>query len=78
MSAESPLIVRSFPVGVRTATLSISRPLSSRPLHMVCEWAPDRPKRLSIQELAQYRAGRDAALIEIAQKLGIHAAVIDL
>ena len=44
----------------------------------VVEWSPDVPEQLSAEELQAYQVGRNAALAEIAQELGIRVAVIDL
>jgi len=38
------------------------------------EWAPEQPKHLSPDELAQYRVGRNAAIAE----LGLRAVVVEL
>lgn len=47
-------------------------------MHAAAEWAPDEPSRLSNEEWAQYRAGRNRALAMIAAELGINVAVMDL
>lgn len=70
MTAEAALLVREFPVGKRTVTMTIPRPRCDRVVSMAAEWDPDLPKRLSVREWRQYRAGRDAALAEVGQLLG--------
>lgn len=44
----------------------------------VIEWAPERPRQLSADELAQYRAGRNAALAELAELTGRTVAVLEV
>jgi hypothetical protein len=78
MSAEAPLSVARFGVGTRTCVLTIARPRPGETAACVVEWIPDLPTRLSAEELAEYRAGRDRALAAVAQRLGITAAVIEM
>ena len=78
MSAKSPALVRSFNVGKRTVTLTIPRPKPGTVAMMVVEWAPSPPRRLSRRELRQYRAGRDAALAELARATGMNGLVIEV
>lgn len=41
------------------------------------EWDPDLPNRpLTIHEMAQYRAGRDTLMVEIAKDMGVPASSI--
>lgn len=77
MSA-SEAIVKTWSVGTRTITLSVTRPTRGAPVAAVAEWAPDMPPTLSADELRQYRAGRDRALAEVSAELGINAAVLEL
>lgn len=71
--------VRSWTVGQYTATLSTPKPACSRgSLSAIVEWSPHEPERLSLNELAEYRRGRDAALRELAAETGLRVAVIEL
>ncbi len=67
MSAEAAALVRSFPVGQRTVTLTIPKPKRGGLVHMTAEWFPDRPARLNRQEWRQYRRGRAAVLAALAR-----------
>lgn len=78
MAAETAILIRSFRVGRRTVTLTFPRPKEGSMLAMACEWDPEPPRRLSKAEWRQYRAGRDAAVAELAAELGVTAAVIEL
>lgn len=78
MTAEAPALVRSWPVGSRTATLTVPRPAPGSVLSAVIEWSPDAPRGLSGAEWKQYRDGRNAALAEVAAELGVSAAVLDV
>lgn len=77
--AEAAALVRSFPVGRYTATLTVPRaPANGAAICASMEWAPELPSRLTPAELAQYRQGRDAALREVARVLGLNVGVLDL
>lgn len=78
MSGESALAVRSWSVGDRTCTLTVPRPKLGVVGHAVIDWTPTAPTKLSVDELQQYRAGRNVALASIALELGITAAVLEL
>ncbi len=78
MTAESPALVRTFRVGRRTVTLTVPRPVQGGVAIMVMEWAPTVPSGLSRKERRQYRAGRDAAIAELAKTLGLRVIVADL
>lgn len=78
MSAESPLIVRTWPVGGFTATLTVPRVNGDATASAVIEWTPSVPSRLTEQEVAQYRAGRNRALAEVAQLMGGNVALLEL
>lgn len=78
MAAEKPLFTGTFPVGERTVTLTVSRGRKGGPGAMVVEWTADRPARLTPAELAEYRAGRDAALAELGHLLGGRVAVVEV
>jgi hypothetical protein len=71
MSAEPAILVRRWRVGRRTCTLSVPQPQPGQTLHVVVEWDPDMPVgRLNASERRQYRAGRDAAVAELARLIG--------
>ena len=78
MSAETALLSRSWAVGARTVTLTIPRPKPGGAVYCTAEWSPSEPSRMSVDELAQYRAGRNHALAAIAAELGINVAVLEL
>ena len=78
MSAEAALIVRSFQVGTRVVTLSVPRPKAGSVVAACFEWAPSVPKKLSAAEWVEYRAGRDAAMAELAKMIGGNFAVSEL
>lgn len=79
MPAEAAIVTRSFTVGNRIATLSVPRPRpGNRATACLLEWAPTPPQRLTAQEWAEYRAGRNAALAELARELGGNVAVLEV
>jgi len=77
MSAEAAALVRTWSVGSRTVTLTVQRARPGQMLSACIEWAPDEPQRLNAAELAEYRAGRNAALAELAREMGIRVAVLE-
>ena len=78
VSANAAALVRSFPVGRRTCTLTIETPKIGAVVNMVVEWFPNAPTRFSPREWRQYRHGRNAAVAELARQTGMKAAVIEL
>jgi len=78
MGAESPALVRSFPVGSRTCTLTLRKPVTGMVLHSACEWAPDPPRKLTAAEIEEYRAGRNAAFAEFARLTGLRTMLIEV
>jgi len=70
MSGESPALVRSFPVGARTVTMTVPLPARGKLACFVVEWAPDMPTRLSRRERRAYRSGRAAVTRELGKLLG--------
>ena len=78
MSAEAALASRTWSVGRYECTLTVPRPRPGDVLHAVMEWAPEQPRRLSSSQMRQYRRGRNQAVAEVAQQLGISAAVVEL
>ena len=78
MSAEAPALTRSFRVGHRTITVTMPAPRRGKLRYMTFEWAPDPPQRLSKWEWRQYRAGRDAAVAELAKLADMKAVIIEI
>lgn len=78
MTACSNVMERAWPVGDRTATLSVSRTVPGGSISVRVEWSPSTPTSLKASEWQQYRAGRDQALAEISRELGINAAVLEI
>lgn len=62
----------TFRVGFYKCTMTYSKTGG-----MDVEWDPSVPKKLSAQELAQYRSGRNALHVQIANDLGINIAIIE-
>jgi hypothetical protein len=77
MSGESGF-TRSWQVGKYTATLSCARPQPGQAMAASIEWDPSLPDRLSDQEVAAYRAGRDHALAELSVEMNVHVAVKEI
>ena len=72
---DSAAIVESkFAVGRWTVTITIQAPVRGQVTNMICEWDPETPKKLTAQEWAQYRAGRDAAIA----KTGMRTLLVEL
>src|SRR5688500_674863 len=78
VSAESPILIHSFPVGRRVVTMTIPKPKLRDAISMSVQWSPDYPRQLSEEELAQYRSGRDSAISQVATQLGLEVAVLEL
>lgn len=78
MSAEATAFSRSWPVGRYTATLLVPRHKPGAVASALIEWEPEMPTRLSPAEVEQYRTGRDAALHELAERLGLRIGVVDV
>lgn len=74
MSA-SAVVVRSWPVGHYTCTLSV--PANVKGVAAI-EWSPTTPRALNEAELAAYTAGRNLAVAQIADELGVAALVVEL
>ncbi len=71
-------ITRSWSVGQRTVTLTVPAVIPrGGALNVLMEW-DDLPDHLTDAEMAEYRAGRDRAIREIAEQLGVRAAVWEL
>ncbi len=78
MTAETPALIRTFPVGPRTVTLTAPRLRAGQVSCATIEWHPDMPRRLSRREWKQYRAGRDAAFADLCGDLGIRGVMCEL
>ncbi len=78
MTAETPALIRTFPVGPRTVTLTAPRLRAGQVSCASIEWHPDMPRRLSRREMARYRRGRDAAFAELCGELGINGALVEM
>ena len=70
-------ISTTFRVGARYRC-SITLPLQNHAVTLHVGWQPDVPSRLTIAELRDYRAGRDALLKEAANLLGISVLVTEI
>ena len=77
MKAASGALIRTFKVGGYECTLTFPKTAQGQVLSMTAEWDPQVPDRLTPDELDQYRAGRDAAVAEMAQILGGNALVLE-
>ena len=79
MTAEPALAVRAWSVDHWRCTLTIPRPKPGQALQACVEWLPRLPPgALTSRQIAQYRAGRDAAIKSLASELGLSFAVVDL
>jgi len=78
MSAEAPLHQATFAVGKYRCTLAVPAVATGLVRSMVVEWEPEVPRRLSPEELEAYRRGRDSFIAEVAAKLGVSAAVLEV
>jgi hypothetical protein len=78
MTAEAAALVRRFRVGPRTVTMTIPKPQPGQAVCMAVEWSPDIPLWLSRRELAEYRAGRDAAIAALTHHFNTRALVVEL
>ncbi len=77
MSAEAAIFTRTWQVGSRKVTMTLPRLPSGKPGVVAMEWDGSVPKRMGNAEWQQYRAGRDAALADLARELGLNIAVVD-
>lgn len=80
MSAEAPAVLRSFKVGHRICTIALRRPAPGQEIdYLMADWSPDAPARLTDErEIAEYRAGRDAAVAELAELIGGNIAIAEI
>jgi len=79
MSAESAILTRTWSVGrdIRV-TLTVPKPQPGRTSYAVIEWSPSMPHRLTEAQAAQYRAGRDAAIQELARASGLRIGLVEV
>jgi hypothetical protein len=77
MTAEAAF-VRSWAVGIYTATLSTPQPVHGAQRAACIEWAPSVPRNLTADEWQQYRNGRNAALSDLAEHIGGTVALVEL
>jgi hypothetical protein len=67
-----------------TRTVSINDKLTVTmtcgPGGFVCEWSPTtpKPKQLNLEDQKRYRAGRDALLAELAERVGGNVLVLEV
>jgi hypothetical protein len=78
MSAEAAYCTRSWTAGKYTCTLTMRRPKPGAVVQTTIEWSPCQPRRLTDEEIDQYRSGRNRVLAEVSRELGLNAAVIEL
>ncbi len=78
MRAEPQLVVRSWPVGGRTCTLTVRGAKPCTAMQATAEWSPDAPTGFTPAEWTEYRAGRHRAFAEIAAELGVTVAVVEV
>lgn len=78
MSADSVAFSRSWHVGKYTATLTSPAPVAGQTRSALIEWDPRMPSSLTAAEMQQYKAGRDAAALELARRSGIKLVMVDL
>ena len=78
MSAVTPALSRSWPIGAYTVTLTLPRPKPGGTVFASVEWSPAEPKSLTGHELAEYRHHRNGAIAELAAELGVNVAVLEI
>lgn len=78
MTSKFDRRTRSWPCGRYTCTLTLPTAKPGQPAHCSIEWSPTVPTQLTKVELAQYRAGRDSALLELARIIGGTVAVVEV
>ena len=69
MNDRTAVVVRSFPVGKHTVTMTLTRRrfLAGR---IMCRWSPPKPTRLTKEEKHQYRSGHAAAVADAFTFMG--------
>jgi hypothetical protein len=76
MTTSGPITTR-FRVGHRWCELTMQLP-PNPDLPIRCEWTPDFPRKLSMDELRQYRRGRDNLLAEAGRLIGSDVLVLEV
>jgi hypothetical protein len=76
MTAEAAAFTRTWRAGRYTVQLTAPRPKPGQAQSAVIEWSPRLPRKLTPAESAEYRTGRDAALLELSKALGIPVVVV--
>lgn len=77
MSAEVAF-TRTWRVGRYRATLSCPKLKPGNTAAACVEWEPEIPQRMTAAEAIKYRAGRNAALADLARELGGNVAVLEV
>ena len=77
MSAEAAIFTRTWQVGSRKVTMTLPRLPTGKPGAVAMEWDGSVPRHMSRDEWHQYRAGRNAAMADLARELGLNIAVVD-
>jgi hypothetical protein len=77
-SARAPAFVRSFRIGRYTCTIAIPHCTPGGAVQMTRVWHPELRRPLTAAELRQYRAGRDAALRELSELIGMRTNMVEL
>ena len=75
---RSDAIEARFRVGKYTCSMIYPLPAASGPIQVTWEPEIPRPRTLTAAELAQYLAGRDALIAEIARLTGQNILMVDL
>jgi hypothetical protein len=70
-----PALSATFVVGRYTCTMTFPLPAGSAAT--IATWLPETPGKLAPEELAQYRAGRDALMAEVARQTGLNIAIVE-
>lgn len=79
MSAEAAALSKTWAVGSHyTVSLTIQKPQPGLTACAVVEWSPSMPGRLTAEERQQYRAGRDAAITELSEAMGLRVALVEV
>jgi hypothetical protein len=73
MIAAEWALTRTVPINDR---LSVT--MTCGPMGFVCEWSPTTPKELKKKERKRYRAGRDALLADVAERMGGNILVVEI
>lgn len=74
-ASEQTAVEIEFRVGRYTCAMRYPLPAGSGQLQ--AEWQPEVPGKLTAAEIAQYRAGRDELLTEVARQTGLNIAVVE-